>query len=124
MVGLSINGKRVTRRIHNLVLTAFIGQRPRGMQACHFPDSDTGNNRLDNLRWDTASSNYNDRRHHGTSNSGERNGSAKIERKHAEAIRRLRKTGMTYRELGERFGVSTSNAQSICQGWTWKPYQN
>jgi hypothetical protein len=122
VVGLRRNGRKVVVRIHRLVLEAFVGPRPSGYQACHFPDANTANNRLDNLRWDTSASNYNDRRHHGTCNSGERNGSSKLTRAHVEKIRALRKDGVTYKELGERFSVSTSNAQSICKGWTWKQY--
>lgn len=63
-VGLWKGGKIVSRSIHLLVLTAFVGPRPNGMQACHnngVPDD----NRLENLRWDTPSANSYDRVKHG-----------------------------------------------------------
>jgi hypothetical protein len=52
------------QRVHCLVLEAFIGPRPAGMYGCH-NDGDPSNNRLENLRWDTPSSNLYDRVRHG-----------------------------------------------------------
>jgi hypothetical protein len=42
--------------IHVLVLTAFVGPCPSGLEGCH-RDSNPANNRLDNLRWDTPANN-------------------------------------------------------------------
>lgn len=47
---------RVTRPVHRLVLEAFVGPCPPGMECCHL-DDDGYNNRLENLRWDTRSAN-------------------------------------------------------------------
>ncbi len=52
-------------RVHGLVLTAFIGPRPTGLEACH-GDGDSANNALSNLRWDTRSSNQIDSVRHET----------------------------------------------------------
>ena len=46
--------------VHRLVLLAFVGPCPVGMEGCHF-DNDATNNRLSNLRWDTLSNNQKDR---------------------------------------------------------------
>lgn len=64
-VTLSRDG--VARRfwVHRLVLEAFVGARPDGMQACH-NDGNPSNNLWSNLRWDTASANAIDRQRHGT----------------------------------------------------------
>ena len=48
-----------TRLVHQLVLEAFVGPRPPGLQACHAND-DPADNRLANLRWDTPSANRQD----------------------------------------------------------------
>ena len=53
------------RYIHQLVLEAFVGPRPKGLVACH-NDGNSTNNRIENLRWDTPSSNMHDRVKHGT----------------------------------------------------------
>jgi hypothetical protein len=55
------------RHVHHLVLLAFVGPRPNGMEALH-GDGNKANNRLDNLRYGTRSENQHDRAKHGTSN--------------------------------------------------------
>lgn len=50
--------------VHRLVLETFRGPRPDGMEGCH-NDGNPANNHIDNLRWDTKSSNALDRRRHG-----------------------------------------------------------
>lgn len=52
--------RQVTRRVHALVLEAFAGPCPGGLEACHGNDV-PDDNRLVNLRWDTRSSNHQDR---------------------------------------------------------------
>lgn len=66
-IGLPIPNSRKQRwiRVHVLVLSAFVGPRPPGMQGCH-NDGDYCNNHLANLRWDTPSSNIRDAIRHGT----------------------------------------------------------
>ena len=49
------------KRVHLLVLEAFIGPRPSGMEGCH-GDGDQENNYFGNLRWDTHLANMEDRR--------------------------------------------------------------
>ena len=64
-VGLKRNGSRITVRVHRLVLEAFVGPCPEGMEGCH-NDGDASNNALSNLRWDTSSANKQDMIRHGT----------------------------------------------------------
>jgi hypothetical protein len=59
-VNLDLNGRNYPRFIHRLVLEAFVGARPDGKEACHYPDFDKSNNRLENLRWDTRGENAKD----------------------------------------------------------------
>ena len=60
-VCLDLNGKVCTRTVHVLVLLAFIGPCPEGMEGCHYPDTNKANNRLSNLRWDTHAENMKDK---------------------------------------------------------------
>lgn len=55
---VSLQREGVSRQfaVHRLVLSAFVGHCPPGMEGCH-ADDDRTNNRLDNLRWDTKSEN-------------------------------------------------------------------
>lgn len=66
-VSLSRENKRRTAYVHGLVLQAFVGPRPEGLEACH-QDGDKTNNAIGNLRWDTRSQNALDRVRHGTHN--------------------------------------------------------
>lgn len=56
---------RSQRRVHRLVLDAFVGTRPDGMVSRHI-DGDRSNNALSNLTYGTPSENMRDRRAHGT----------------------------------------------------------
>ena len=57
-VHLCIPGQRtpVKRRVDHLVLEAFYGPRPKGLESCHW-DDDSSNNHLSNFRWDTRKAN-------------------------------------------------------------------
>ena len=55
-VALYADDVRTDWAVHVLVLTAFIGPRPAGSDACHWND-DPADNRLANLRWGTRSEN-------------------------------------------------------------------
>jgi hypothetical protein len=59
-VNLSADGRHRVRRVHVLLLEAFVGPRPPGLDGCHW-DDDSENNRLANLRWDTKSANARDK---------------------------------------------------------------
>jgi len=63
-VDLRANGKRSNRLVHRLVLEAFVGPCPPGMECCHFDDNPS-NNCLDNLRWGTRMENFDDRARNG-----------------------------------------------------------
>lgn len=65
MVKLKGNGRKINRRIHVLVLEAFVGPRPEGMEGCH-NNSIPSDNRQSNLRWDTDPANKQDALRAGT----------------------------------------------------------
>ena len=68
MVILQAMGKKRHAFVQWLVLEAFVGPCPDGMECRHFPDRDPTNNRLDNVRWGTAQENSDDKKVHGTNN--------------------------------------------------------
>jgi hypothetical protein len=59
-------GKRVSRLVHQLVLEAFVGTCPPGMEARHYPCHDKANNSLFNLMWCTRAVNIQDQLDRGT----------------------------------------------------------
>lgn len=64
-VGLCRSGAKKSAGVHRLVLEAFVGPCPPGMEACHWNDI-PDDNRLENLRWDTRSANAADSVRNGT----------------------------------------------------------
>jgi hypothetical protein len=61
------NMGRKSVAVHKLVLEAFVGPAPVGMECCH-NDGIPSNNVLSNLRWGTKSSNALDQVKHGVHN--------------------------------------------------------
>ena len=65
MVGLRNAGRRKTVKVHLLVLEAFVGPRPDGLEARHL-NGDPSDNRAENLEWNGHSVNISDQVLHGT----------------------------------------------------------
>ncbi len=90
-------------KIHHLVLEAFVGPRPDGMEACH-NNGDRFDNRPSNLRWGTRSSNRIDSYNHKTKKSGERHQWGSVSDKTVVKLKKMVNQGMSYvaveRELG------------------------
>lgn len=63
-VSLSRGGVQRTGSVHQLVMLAFVGPRPPGLEVCHNDDV-RRNNVLSNLRYDTKSANAQDALKHG-----------------------------------------------------------
>jgi hypothetical protein len=64
LVALCSDGAQRNIQVHRLVLEAFVGPCPPGMEGCH-NDGNPSNNALSNLRWDTPSANRYDTVRHG-----------------------------------------------------------
>lgn len=58
-------GRGRQRLVHRVVLEAFVGPCPEGME-CRHVDGNPANNRLDNLAWGTPKENFEDSARHGT----------------------------------------------------------
>ena len=80
-----VSGKKDALVAH-LVLQAFVGPPPDGLQCCHNNGCRTDNRAL-NLRYDTPLNNCADKVIHGTVNHGERNGGAKLTVRDVLAVR-------------------------------------
>lgn len=108
--------------IHQLVLEAFVGPRPPGMECCH-NDGNPANNHVENLRWDTHASNMADMIRHGSSPRGCRNASAKLTPEQVAIIReryeRRSRGPNNARALGIEFGVSESQLYRIVARKRW-----
>lgn len=111
-------------RVHRLVLEAFVGPCPPGMECCH-NNGNPADNRLENLRWDTRSANCLDAVQHGTSPGltsryGESNPSAKLTLDQVQMIRVAYADGAgTQKDFADMFGVAPSTIAMLLRGYNW-----
>lgn len=119
-VNLYRHGKGKTEYIHTLVLTAFVGPCPPGLECRHL-DGNPRNNNLDNLCWGTHAENMADSVRHGTSKirkRGEARANSKLTEESARALKARLHTE-SQRKLAREFNVSRSAVQSIVRGRSW-----
>jgi hypothetical protein len=114
-LGLWKNNKQKICRPHKLVMEAFVGIRPQGMECCH-NDGNPQNNHLNNLRWDTSKNNHADKVKHGTTNRGEQCGTAKLT---LEQIRAIRQDDRLQRIIAAEYGVKDNTISRIKSGKRW-----
>ena len=117
-VRLGTPGK--TLMVHRLVLMAFVGPCPKGMEARHLNDQPQ-DNRIENLAWGTHAENYQDRVRNGKGNAGERHGMAKLKDEEIIEIRTRRRNGERPVNLGKIYNVTP---QCISHIWTGRIRRN
>jgi hypothetical protein len=113
------DGKHVIRFVHVLVLTAFAGPCPEGMQCAH-DNGKRDDNRLDNLEWKTPKANWDDRRRHGTEMQGVDCHSAKLTDDGVRVIRTRLAAGEMHTVIAKDYGVTKGAISCIARGKTWK----
>lgn len=118
-VCLSKEGHFHHLKVHRLVLLAFIGPCPPGMQACHI-DGNPANNHLDNLKWDTPKVNMADRDKHGTTSKGEKRWKSKLTAENVRNIRDMATQGYSQANLAKLFSVNDSVINRIIHRKSWK----
>lgn len=118
-VNLFVDRKTVRVKVARLVLLAFVGPCPPGMECCH-GDGNPKNDALANLRWDTRLGNNRDRRRHGTIPRGEKVGGAKLTAEQVKGIRGLRAGGMSLLAIAAKFNVSAGTVSEVARRGTWK----
>lgn len=111
------NRGQTTMSVHILVLSAFIGPRPRGKEGAH-GDGNPSNNRLSNLRYASPVENSADSRLHGTHLFGERAPWAKVSEETARAIRESSRS-LTLKYLSEKYEISFAQISKIRNGRQW-----
>jgi hypothetical protein len=111
--------KQKNMLIHLLVLNAFLGPAPAGMEASH-EDGDPANNALGNLRWKTHRANIADKKRHGTEMLGSQKTQAKLTEADVPEIRLMRRLGWTLPEIAAAKKVGTTTIRRVLGGHTWK----
>ena len=103
---------------HRLVLIAFDGPCPDGMECRHL-NGDPRDNRLANLRWGTRQENAADKALHGRTIIGTKHHNARLTPGDVVEIRALLAAGMPQRDIAEMFSVSQPSITNIHLGRTW-----
>lgn len=116
-VVLMLDGRAITRAVHRIVLEAFTGPCPEGMEGCH-NDGNPSNNRRENLRWDTSRANIADKESHGTMLRGESLPSSKLTDLAVVDIRRRFLTTSRI-ELANEYGVTPDTITFAATGRRW-----
>jgi hypothetical protein len=115
-VTLFINGKRHYKRVHLLVLEAFIGPQPAGTEGAH-NDGNPLNCEAANLRWDTHQGNVADKERHGTLRRGNAHARSKLSE---EQVRAIRQDQRLLREIAAEHRVSVSCISDVQRGRVWR----
>ncbi len=103
------------RYVHRTVMEKKIGRPLESDEFVHHINGDPADNRIRNLQIITNSE------HLILHNSGEGNGSAKLNEKKIRKIRKLYSSGtVTQLELGKQFGIEQTTISSIVRRNTWK----
>lgn len=105
--------------IQEIILETFVGPRPHGHCACHFPSPIRSDNRLCNLQWGTMKENHKHREIHGNTPRGIRSGHAKLNPDRAEFIRELYTSGRTPQSIADEISVGISTVRRVLSGDAW-----
>ena len=115
-VAITALGVRRLAMVHHLVLDAFVGTRPEGMECCH-NNSNPSDNHLSNLRWDTHYNNNQDRKNRGMYLVGSKHHQAKLTKQDVLFIRNSDMTGVV---LAKMHNIGRTQVSRIKRGESWK----
>lgn len=112
-------GKYRTFRVHKLVLEAFVGPCPEGLESRHRNGIRTDNN-LTNLKYGTYEENQEDIELHGTRPKGETHPLSILTEADVLAIRARYAAGELQKVLADDFSTSVSNISVIVNRKNWR----
>ena len=117
---LRVDGGPKNVFVHRLVLFAFVGPCPPGMECRHL-DGDPTNNHVENLRWGTHLENMRDRVRHGTAPDlvGGKNPNSKLTEDDVREIRRRVESGEKQRRIAEDYGLTPGAISAIKTRRSW-----
>lgn len=118
-VGLTRDGKKLTKSVHRLVCRAFHGPPPLGCETAHL-DGDRGNARAENLIWATSAENNQHKRLHGTHQAGARHPRARLSVQQVADIRERAAGGERHKSIAEAHGTHRKYVGKIIRGERWK----
>jgi hypothetical protein len=105
---ISVDGIRSNAAIHRMVASAFHGTPRPGQECCH-NNGDPGDNRPENLRWDSHLENNRDRLRHGTYKRGREHHQAKFPEAFLERVA----SGQIEQREAVRLGISKTHYNRV-----------
>jgi hypothetical protein len=112
-------GAKKKKRVHRLVLEAFVGPAPSDKpHGCHI-DGNSMNNWLANLKWASAVSNEADKELHGTKLFGTAVHNAKLNPAKVRRIRKAHAAGTSTRKLAQSLDVNVVTVRDVINSKTW-----
>lgn len=118
LVLVDSDGAQHTLYLHNVVLLAFVGECPDGMECRHF-DGDPSNNRLSNLLYGTRIENAQDRIRHGTSTRGKVHNTTKLTLVQVAQIKARIASGESDTSIAKDYPVTRGEIHHIRSGVAW-----
>lgn len=121
-VNFHVDGVQKLRLVHRVVMEAFVGPCPDGMEVDH-EDTIPNHNALSNLRYLTPKQNIEHSIAMGNAKIGEEHPDAVLTWDAVRAIRAdyaYRKKGRDGPSLAARYGVSKTAVMAVVNGQTWK----
>jgi len=114
-------GRQERVQLHRMILLAFLGPLPENKDVCNHKNGDKQDARLENLEYVTWSENT--RHAHDVLGfqppRGKDHWYTKLTDGDIRKIRKMRTSGMAYRAIGDRFGVTYEVIGHIIRGHTW-----
>ena len=107
--------------VHRLVAKAFI-LNPNNLPQVNHMDGNKQNNNSDNLEWVTAKENIAHSFSTGLHMEGSDHPITIIHKEKLHEVVGFRKLGLSFREIGEQFGIEKSTAAYICRNKTYLKY--
>lgn len=112
------NNKNFHINVARLVLTLFKRPAKNNEFACHYPDKNPCNNKIDNLMWGTVITNNNHKYFHGTVVRGIKHHKTKFSENDIKNIFKLFKNKSS-REIAKIYNVNKSTILRIVNEDTW-----
>lgn len=121
-VYVRLNGRQSDGRafgVHELVLMAFVGPRPKGYVTRHL-NGKPADNRLENLCWGTCLENSADKKIHGVEPLGSERKNAILKESDIQIIRDMMSAGLSNKEIAVKYNIDRSVISRIRTGGRWK----
>jgi hypothetical protein len=118
------SGRRHNIFLHRMILEAFVGPCPEGMECLHLDNNKT-NNAISNLRWGSHQQNMDDASRDGVLHnrnhySGTGHPFAKLKEEDIPTIMHLSRIGWSDSMIASRYGISREGIRRVRNGKGWK----